>query len=178
MRADYDSRQAGQTPPQGVRSLLRFLHHHVCGAFPVAIDRAARWGDGYKFVALRSGYAHWRRSRRWTMVPQITVCSPWQTSFVPATRRRRTAPRLSRANGLLALARLGRGASARSLGARGVRIAGLLKAALERARAWHKSAKLRPVTGDYQFTFWALHTKAASSALKRQRTNGEWPMPW
>ena len=33
---------------------------------------------------------------------------------------------------------------------------------------------------DCQFTFWALRTKAASSALKRAASskNGEWPMPW
>ena len=46
--------------------------------------------------------------------------------------------------------------------------------------ARHKSAALRRGTGGkYQFAFWALRTKAASSALNRGASskNGEWPMP-
>ena len=39
--------------------------------------------------------------------------------------------------------------------------------------------RARDTGGDYQFAFWALRTKAASSALKRTASskNGEWPMP-
>ena len=39
--------------------------------------------------------------------------------------------------------------------------------------------RISPARGKHQFTFWALRTKAASSALKRGASskNGAWPMP-
>jgi glyoxylase-like metal-dependent hydrolase (beta-lactamase superfamily II) len=110
MRADYDSQQADKRaarcsiasaiPPRSCAWCISRRHRPgACGAGAMAINSSRD----------RSGYAHRPRSRRWTMVRRSRFAARGKTSFVPATRRRRTAPRLSRANGLLALVCLGRG---------------------------------------------------------------------